>query len=173
MRFCTVYVCAVSAGPWSTTTASRSRPAATVRSATPATPPQISASGHAPSCASPGRIRYRRSLPPEILETQPDGYFWLILGAGDAKYRFRLSSICYIEPTRGLLVRKIPDATPEIISRYALSDEQGLLAKVRYNRLLDIFLGISTYSLQNHLRTKIPDYGQIEIAEVYVGLDSR
>lgn len=118
-------------------------------------------------------FRYRRSLPPEILETQPDGYFWLILGAGDAKYRFRLSSICYIEPTRGLLVRKIPDATPEIISRYALSDEQALLAKVRYNRLLDIFLGISTYSLQNHLRTKIPDYGQIEIDEVYVGLDSR
>jgi len=72
-----------------------------------------------------------------------------------------------------LLVRKIPDSTPEIITRYALNDEQALLAKVRYNRLIDIFLGITAYSLQNHLRTKIPEYGQIEIDELYVGLDSR
>jgi len=47
---------------------------------------------------------------------------------------------------------KIPDATPEIVAAYALSDEQALLAKVRYNRLLDIFLGVAAYSLQNHLR---------------------
>jgi len=117
--------------------------------------------------------RYRRQLPPSILATQPEGQYWLILGAGDAKYRFRLSKLCYIEPTNGLMVRKIPDATPEIIARYALNDEQALLAKVRYNRLIDIFLGITAYSLQNHLRTKIPNYGQIEIDELYVGLDSR
>lgn len=116
--------------------------------------------------------RYRRSLPKSILETQPEGLYWLILGAGDARYRFRLSRLCYIEPRPGLLVRKIPDATPEIISQYALSDEQALLAKVRYNRLIDIFLGITAYSLQNHLRTKIPNYGQIEIDELYVGVDS-
>jgi hypothetical protein len=71
------------------------------------------------------------------------------------------------------LVRKIPDATPEIIMRYALTDEQALLAKVRYNRLIDIFLSITASSLQNHLRTKIPNYGQIEIDELYVGVDSR
>jgi hypothetical protein len=71
------------------------------------------------------------------------------------------------------LVRKVPDATPEIIKRYALTDEQALLAKIRYNRLIDIFLGIAVYSLQNHLRTKITNYGQIEIDELYVGLDTR
>jgi hypothetical protein len=54
-----------------------------------------------------------------------------------------------------------------------LTDEQALLAKVRYNRLIDIFLGVTAYSLQNHLRTKIPNYGQIEIDELYVGIDSR
>lgn len=47
---------------------------------------------------------------------------------------------------------KTPDATPEIAAAYALSDEQALLAKVRYNRLLDIFLSVAAYSLQNHLR---------------------
>lgn len=117
--------------------------------------------------------RYRQPLPKSILATQPAGRGWLILGDGDARYRFRLNKLTHIRPTNGLLVRKIPDATPEIISRYALTDEQALLAKVRYNRLIDIFLGIAAYSLQNHLRTKIQNYGQIEIDELYVGLDSR
>jgi hypothetical protein len=118
-------------------------------------------------------FRYRRALPPSILATQPADRGWLILGHGDARYRFRLNRLTHIRPTNGLLVRKIPDATPEIISRYALTDEQALLAKVRYNRLIDIFLGIAAYSLQNHLRTKILNYGQIEIDELYVGLDSK
>lgn len=118
-------------------------------------------------------FRYRKALPKSILETQPSDRAWLILGDGDAKYRFRLNKLTHIKPTNGLLVRKIPDATPEIISGYALTDEQALLAKVRYNRLIDIFLGVTAYSLQNHLRTKIPNYGQIEIDELYVGLDSR
>jgi hypothetical protein len=34
-------------------------------------------------------------------------------------------------------------------------------------------LGVTTYSLQNHLRTKISNYGQIEIDELYVGVDAR
>ena len=74
-------------------------------------------------------------------------------------------------PREGLVAIKVPDSTPEIISAYALSDEQALLAKVRYNRLVDIFLGIATYSLQNHLRTTVKSLGQIEIDEVYVGID--
>ncbi|MCY1440692.1 hypothetical protein D9M71_569760 [compost metagenome] len=76
-----------------------------------------------------------------------------------------------IEPREELLTIKVPDATPEIIGAYALSDEQALLAKVRYNRLIDIFLGITAYSLQNHLRTNLKEIGQIEIDEMYVGID--
>jgi len=56
---------------------------------------------------------------------------------------------------------------------YALGDEQALLARVRYNRLIDIFLGITCYSLQNHLRTSVPDIGQVETDELYVGIDAR
>lgn len=118
-------------------------------------------------------FRYRKPLPKPILDAQPPDRYWLILGAGDARYRFRLSKLAYIVPTKGMLVRKIPDATPEIISQYALSDEQALLAKIRYNRLVDVFLGIVAYSLQNHLRTNIPNYGQIEIDELYVGVDAK
>lgn len=68
---------------------------------------------------------------------------------------------------------KVPDATPGIIAKYALNDEQALLAKVRYNRLLDIFTGVTCYSLQNHLRTTVPNMGQIETDELYVGVDKR
>lgn len=74
-------------------------------------------------------------------------------------------------PREELLTIKVPDATPEIITAYALNDEQALLAKVRYNRLVDVFLGITTFSLQNHLRTTVKEVGQIEIDEIYVGID--
>jgi hypothetical protein len=116
-------------------------------------------------------FRYRRGLPEEIIATETAGREWVIEPAGRAKYRFRLAKVSRIIPRKDLLAIKIPDATPEIISAYALNDEQALLAKVRYNRLVDIFLGITTYSLQNHMRTTVKGMGQIEIDEVYVGVN--
>lgn len=56
---------------------------------------------------------------------------------------------------------------------YSQDDEQGLLAKVRYNRLVDIFTGVTCYSLQSHLRTTVPNVGQVETDEIYVGVDRR
>ena len=119
----------------------------------------------------PYSFRYRNAFPDEIAATQPENREWVIQGAGDAKYLFKLVPHNRILPNPNLLSIKIPDATPEIIGNYALGDEQALLAKVRYNRLIDLFLGATAYSLQNHLRTKVPDVGQIEIDEVYVAVD--
>lgn len=116
-------------------------------------------------------FRFRVPLPQSILETQPDGLEWVIEGAGKAKYRFRLMKVTRIKPSEALATIAIPDATPELIRLYTLDDEQALLAIVRYNRLIDIFLGLTTYSLQNHLRTTVSGVGQIEIDELYVGLD--
>jgi hypothetical protein len=116
-------------------------------------------------------VRYRTPMPDEILATQPEGMEWVIEGIGRSQYAFKLVRINRIEPNNALVKIKIPDATPEIIAAYALSDEQALLAKVRYNRLVDIFLGIYAYSLQNHLRTTVKSVGQIEIDEIYVGID--
>lgn len=115
--------------------------------------------------------RYRKTLPDEIVATQPEGLTWIIMGTGDSNYAFKLVKVHPIVPDESLLSIKIPDSTPEIISCYALGDEQALLAKVRYNRLIDIFLGVTAYSLQNHLRTKVREIGQIEIDEVYVAVD--
>ena len=76
-----------------------------------------------------------------------------------------------LTPNPNLAVTKVPDATPGIIAKYAFSDEQAVLARVRYNRLVDIFLGIACYSLQNHFRATVPGMGQVETDEVYVGID--
>ena len=98
---------------------------------------------------------------------------WVIELAGRGRYRFNLLKINRVFPREGLVVVDIPDATPELIRSYALDDEQALLAIVRYNRLIDTFLGLTTYSLQNHLRTTVQGMGQIEIDELYIGLDKR
>jgi hypothetical protein len=116
-------------------------------------------------------VRYRTSMPDSVLELQPKGMEWIIEGVGRAKYVFRLVPINRIVPNPELVVVKIPDATPEIVGAYALSDEQALLAKLRYNRLIDIFLGLAAYSLQNHLRTTVASIGQVEIDEIYVAVD--
>jgi hypothetical protein len=116
-------------------------------------------------------FRFRVPLPEKILNTQPAGLEWIIEGAGKARYRFRLVKVTRIVPSESLVSIAIPDATPELIRAYALDDEQALLAIVRYNRLIDTFLGLTTYSLQNHLRTTVKGVGQIEIDEMYIGLD--
>lgn len=120
----------------------------------------------------PYSFRYRHQLPPEIVATQPKGKEWIIEGAGRSKYQFKLVTFNRIIPHADLVTIGIPDATPEIIRKYALDDEQALLAIVRYNRLIDTFLGLTTYSLQNHLRTTVKSVGQIEIDELYFGLDT-
>jgi hypothetical protein len=116
-------------------------------------------------------FRYRKTLPEQISKTATQGTEWVIEPAGRAKYRFKLARVSRIVPRNDLLAIKIPDATPEIIASNARTDEQALLAKVRYNRLIDIFLGITTYSLQNHLRAVVTGIGQIEIDEIYVGVN--
>lgn len=83
-------------------------------------------------------FRYRTSLPAAILATAPEGMEWIIDAAGRAKYAFKLVKINRIVPNAILVTIKVPDATPEIITAYAQGDEQALLAKVRYNRLVDI-----------------------------------
>ena len=118
-------------------------------------------------------FRFRTGLPEQVTATQPEGKEWVIELAGRSRYRFNLMKINRILPRQELVTIDIPDATPELIRAYALDDEQALLAIVRYNRLVDTFLGLTTYSLQNHLRTTVKDIGQIEIDELYVGLDKR
>lgn len=116
-------------------------------------------------------FRYRKKLPAEIRQTETKGKHWVIEGAGTGSYRFVLRPLANIVPRDDMACIRIPDATPQIILGYALNDEQALLARLRYNRLVDTFLGVTAYSLQNHLRTFVKGVGQIEIDELYVGVN--
>ncbi len=118
-------------------------------------------------------FRYRAPLPESIRSAAPKGDVWVIRPAGSGKYRLVLITDRPLSPNENLMVTKVPDATPGIVAKYALTDEQALLAKVRYNRLVDIFTGVACYSLQSHLRTTVPELGQVETDEIYVGIDKR
>jgi len=84
--------------------------------------------------------RYRQKLPQRVLDSAPRGKQWVIRSAGYGKYKFGLTALAVVNPTPGLVETKILNATPGVIARYSLTDEQALLAIVRYNRLLDILL---------------------------------
>ncbi len=116
-------------------------------------------------------FRYRSQLPENIRKLAASDEEWLIRPAGKSRYKFGLVRKVALASNPSLSKIKVPDATPGIIARYALNDEQALLARLRYNRLVDIFLGITCYSLQNHLRTSVSALGQVETDEVYMGID--
>ena len=118
-------------------------------------------------------FRYRSPLPESISKKAPKGTEWAIRPGGSAKYEFVTVKFTTLTPSPYHSVTKIPNSTPGIIESYALSDEQALLAKIRYNRLIDVFTGLTCYSLQNHLRTHVKELGQVETDEIYVGLDKR
>ena len=118
-------------------------------------------------------FRYRTLLPKLITSKAPRGHEWIIRPAGKGKYKLVTVKQASISPANALAETKIPDATPGVIAQYSMNDEQSLLAKLRYNRLVDIFTGLTCYSLQNHLRTTLRDGSQIETDEIYIGLDKR
>jgi tRNA G10 N-methylase Trm11 len=118
-------------------------------------------------------FRYRALLPESIMTRAGKQESWIIRPTGRSRYSFVLVKNIPIAPNEQMAVTKVPDATPGIVTKYAFNDEQALLAKLRYNRLVDIFTGVTCYSLQNHLRTTVPEMGQVETDEIYVGLDKK
>lgn len=119
-------------------------------------------------------FRYRAMLPDSVKSRAPAGRDWIIRPAGSGRYRFvATEATVTIVPDPLLAETKIPDGTPGIIAMYALTDEQALLARLRYNRLIDVLTGVACYSLQSHLRTQVSGLGQVETDEIYVGVDRR
>jgi hypothetical protein len=116
-------------------------------------------------------FRFRVALPDEVQSCAPEGLEWMIRLAGRGKYKFVAVRQARIVPTENMVETKVPDSTPGVIAKWALNDEQALLAMLRYNRLIDIFTRVTCYSLQNHLRTTAPEIGQVETDEVYIGVD--
>lgn len=115
----------------------------------------------------------REDLPDEICALAPPERAWLLLPNGKGKYRFVLAERAFLDPDLSKQPIKIPDSTPQIVARYAKTDEQAVLARIRYCRLIDIFMGLASFQLQSHMRTTIAHFNgsQTELDEVYVGVD--
>ena len=125
-------------------------------------------------------LRYRVPLPDSVREAAPPNTEWAIFPGGNAVYVLRAVPFNLIEPRKGIRTVRLPDSTPGVIAKYAMSDEQALLARLRYNRLLDVFTGLACYPLQSHLRTSVTvenaidgtsSSSQVETDDLYVGLD--
>ncbi len=112
--------------------------------------------------------RSRRALP-EALRAQGN---WVIASRGAGLYAFAtVVGESKIQIPSHLKIYLIPYAVPEIVADNLAKDEQGLLTIVRYNRLLDVFTGLACFHLQSHVRTQIKGHGQVEIDDLYVGVD--
>lgn len=57
-----------------------------------------------------------------------------------------------IMPGRQHFVLSLPDMSAAFVARHALRGKHAVLARIRHNRLLDLFLGVAAYSAQHHLR---------------------
>lgn len=112
--------------------------------------------------------RSRRPMPSEILRTGS----WVIAARGSGQYAFvKITGETTVTVPDSLKVYPIPYAVPEIVAQNLARDEQGMLTIVRYNRILDVFSGLACFHLQSHIRTQISEHGQVEIDELYVGVD--
>src|SRR3954454_530846 len=87
----------------------------------------------------PYTFRFRKPLPDSVRAKAPKNRDWVIRITGRGRYAFEPVKQAWFVPGDSLAAAKIPDATPAIIERYALNDEQAVLAILRYNRLIDIF----------------------------------
>lgn len=113
--------------------------------------------------------RARRNLPAEILAKGN----WAIQPAGRGVYAFRLlRNPSHFEISfYDYAPIDIYNAIPEVVEGLLRQDEQSLLTKVLYNRLVDIFTGLTCFHIQNHYRSFIIDMGEVELDALYVGVD--
>ena len=112
--------------------------------------------------------RTRGEMPESILQKGN----WIIKQKGKSNYAFiKTRRPAFIPIQEGLAPIEISNSLPEIVEKYITGDEQGLLSAIRYNRLVDIFTEITCFHLQSHIRTTIEGEGQIEIDDLYVGID--
>ncbi len=113
--------------------------------------------------------RARRLLPSKILVT---GH-WAIEPAGRGAYAFRLlrNPPHFEVPFGEYAPVDIYNALPEVVEGLLRRDEQSLLTRVLYNRLVDIFTGLTCFHIQNHYRSFVADMGEVELDALYVGVD--
>ena len=113
--------------------------------------------------------RSRKSLRAEITSS---GH-WAIEPAGRGEYAFRLlrNTPHFEIPFSDYAPVDIYNAIPEVVEGLLRRDEQSLLTRILYNRLVDIFTSLTCFHIQNHYRSFVTGMGEVEIDALYVGVD--
>ncbi len=115
--------------------------------------------------------RARADLPTEILA---EGHFAVV---GRGKGLYALVAIPF--PNRFLLPTdmktvNINNQVPAWVRPYMQNDEQGMLTAIQVNNLVSQHLNLKdAFRLQSHLRAGVPEYGQVEVDELYLGKDEQ
>lgn len=66
---------------------------------------------------------------------------------------------------------EVLESTPDVVLKYSSDDEQSLLSRLQYSRLLGTFLKLTVHHLQSHVQTSVQKIGQVEVDDLYVGVD--
>lgn len=114
--------------------------------------------------------RSRRSLPEQIRAL---GH-WAIESAGTNAYAFRrLEKTPHFQITfDDFAPIDIFNAVPSVVEAFLRHDEQSLLTLLLYNRLVDVFLGLTCFLIQNHYRGHVRELGQVELDALYAGVNA-
>ena len=110
-------------------------------------------------------------LPASIRRTQPAGAKWFVCKITEETFEFRLLPIIDTTPRSGLGTTDILDATPNIVTDNIVSTRHLLSVTIRYNRLVDSFLGIDTHLFKSYSGTSTEDTSDPKIDDLYLGTD--
>lgn len=115
-------------------------------------------------------FRGRRPLSSSITST---GH-WAIESAGTNAYAFRKlrNPPQFDVRFADYSPNEVFNAIPEVVEGLLRQDEQSLLTLILYNRLVDIFTGLTCFHIQNHYRSNIRNVGQVELDALYVGVNT-
>jgi hypothetical protein len=123
-----------------------------------------------------GDIKYTYDARLDLPESIRSSGHWAWIAVGKGRYKFvRLAKKNLIEIPQDLSsspeAEIQADQTPPFISQILGVDEQATFTRIRNSNLLTAFLGFPVWQLQGHHRTTV-SYGQIEIDEVYAGMQA-
>ncbi len=118
--------------------------------------------------------RSRRPLPQRILATGN----WAIDNIGRGWYGFlKLKNKPHFSiDFNEIAPIDIYNAIPDLVEGYLRDDEQSLLTRVLYNRLVDIYTSMTCFLVQNHYRSTVEarrGRTEVEVDALYTGVNTQ
>ncbi len=101
----------------------------------------------------------RRTSPADAIQT-----------GGVSRPIMRMAARDRVLPDENRYVIRVPNATPSLVERYAFDSKASVLAKVRFNRLIDMFFSVTAFSIGSRVDSTMPEGTQFQTDEVYLAV---